>query len=376
MRAAMHCVRCLAERQTHRQTADSDRSDADGGSAATGSGDHGGVGTRQTSKVTAVASATVKALAENALHLVFGLAAAADDGLQSLQAAVADRRDAASGAADGGGMQQWVRLLCLTHRSEELRRGVCQSLFNACANLWYILAAPDAEPEGRDRRHALLDYVCRSVASSAHPGFAAALRALDSVKGGRSVGIPLVASRGGASARAAQIYTLVAALQALRSAPELIFQRQQLSAAAVPAAGTRPGGHFDSPPGQPAPTSFRHLWAMKSLAISAFECRAPAFAIFSLWSASLAAMPASGSFAPSALCPSALSQSIPIALRWSWADLSASSVNRKDSSRICEAPLTRASESGSAKRIRSYLVFVRSRNARPSLTCAVTRLSW
>ena len=52
---------------------------------------------------------------------------------------------------------------------------------------------------------------------------------------------------------------------------------------------------------------------------------------------------------------------------------SACSVNRKLSSRICDAPVTRASESGSANRIRSYLVSVVSRNARPSLTCRVTR---
>ena len=54
----------------------------------------------------------------------------------------------------------------------------------------------------------------------------------------------------------------------------------------------------------------------------------------------------------------------------------ACSVNRKLSSRICDAPVTRASESGSANRIRSYLVSVVSRNARPSLTCRVTRGSW
>ena len=54
------------------------------------------------------------------------------------------------------------------------------------------------------------------------------------------MGIPLVASSRGnnSSARAEQIYTLVAALQALRSAPELIFLRHQLTTASATATAT------------------------------------------------------------------------------------------------------------------------------------------
>ena len=46
-----------------------------------------------------------------------------------------------------------------------------------------------ADDAARASRLALLDFICRSVASSAHPGFLAALRGLETVSNERSKGI-------------------------------------------------------------------------------------------------------------------------------------------------------------------------------------------
>jgi hypothetical protein len=77
-----------------------------------------------------VSSASVKALAENALHLIIGLATATDDGLDSLKAAC----EVGEGEGEGG-LHNWLHLLCLTYPDAAVRRGVCHCLFNGCANM-------------------------------------------------------------------------------------------------------------------------------------------------------------------------------------------------------------------------------------------------
>ena len=140
----------------------------------------------------------VQALAENALHLILGLAIADNEGLEHLKAACqvetvtstttttsttntttnttaktsvtsktvngssnghghssSGTTNSSSGSSSssghhispaaggspspGGGLHQWIRLLCLTYPSAAVRRGVCHTLFNGCANLWYAI---------------------------------------------------------------------------------------------------------------------------------------------------------------------------------------------------------------------------------------------
>jgi hypothetical protein len=196
----------------------------------------------------------VQALAENSLSLVLGLLTSSDNGLALLMSIteeldenteINDPNDTELVSdivntdktqfedigikAKSSNIETWIRNICINNTHNSVRKGVCQVLFNGCANIHYLYVKSIFEDKDQENsyslsassgyisegnlknsRSQLLNYLCTAITNSAYPR--------------RYISEVLVnKDKDNDNLKAEHLYTLVASLIALRVSPELIY---------------------------------------------------------------------------------------------------------------------------------------------------------
>ena len=224
---------------------------------------------------------SMQALSENALVVVMGLLAAADDGLQVLDDITISQLPTTTPVYDGAGgrtefnvydedtgagvqrsrstskqtyvqdvdvsmsevpsLKQWIKCYCLSHPNKDLRRGVCLTLFKALTNIYYTASDATLSVEISTQKLDIFECVFHAVACTAHtgydtadggvhvmtdPGVSTARTGADGTGRRSRTGVRSVSpvqSTHSPPLQAEQIYCLLASLLALRSTPLMIF---------------------------------------------------------------------------------------------------------------------------------------------------------
>ena len=159
---------------------------------------------------TGLTATALEAVCDNALLLLFNVLAASDDvttllrteGLQSL-------------------LERWVKGLCVDCSARRVRETACRRLFEACANIFQKCANPRLRQEHKRARLHLFDTLFEVVATVAVDATGGGVTSLD-----RSGG---------------ELYSLLAALEALRSSPYLVFPQLSSQGSSSSSSGKRQG---------------------------------------------------------------------------------------------------------------------------------------
>ena len=162
-----------------------------------------------TSGLTATA---LEVVCDNALLLLFNVLAASDDVTALLRTEELQSL-----------LLRWVRGLCVECSATRVRETACRRLFEACANIFQKCANPLLRQEHKRVRLLLFDVLFEVVTAVAVDAAAGSASCLDRTGG--------------------ELYSLLAALEALRSSPYLVFPQLSSSSSSQ---GSSKGGSLKS----------------------------------------------------------------------------------------------------------------------------------
>lgn len=160
-----------------------------------------------------ISSATLLALVENSLLLLFGLLTSYDDGIQILKSY--------------SDLNNWIQTFCIKNDSLEIRQGTCRRLFNGCSVLFMLYATGTMGQEKKKKILELFDYIYYSVVVCLFPSISNIEYNLDHEDSNYSLNFSkLIRSESltDFSNSDANIINLIGAIQGLRSNPDLIFE--------------------------------------------------------------------------------------------------------------------------------------------------------
>lgn len=165
-----------------------------------------------------IAASSVEAVAENALRLVFGLVAACDEGAGLLNFPLTEESlaNVKVGTTDMGGLEHWIRSMCLLNSSPRTRLSCCRRILQASTALLFLSTDRAVPTDKRMDRWNALDLLHSAVIRSIEDTPSTTLMPSS------QPGLSLVPS-------AEEAFSLVSALVALRVSPELIFNRELLA---------------------------------------------------------------------------------------------------------------------------------------------------